>query len=243
MKTTVMQKGDNDAMTEPRVRRWTGAFGIAAFVVFLAALPLYFLGPPAVLPQDAAFAEYVTGTSAFVITRAAIADPILISCFFVFLAGLRHLIREARPDYEWISTLVLGMGLLYIALQLVGDALQTAGALDATAGANQSAVRALFEASTPLYSSIGLIPESFLFAFTGYAVIASGVLPRWAGWLTYAGAVITFADAPTIFLGFAGLALGVPALLSVVAEFWLPAWILIASVLILRRRGRMRVGS
>jgi hypothetical protein len=201
-------KGNHVIMTELKVRRWTGAFGIAAFVVFLAALPLYFLGPPAVLPQDAAFADFVTETSIFVITRATIADPIILSCFFVFLAGLRHLIQKARPDYAWISTVVFGTGLLYITLQLVADALQGAGALDTAAGANQSAVRALFEGSTPLYASVGLIPEAFFFAFTGYAILVSGVLPKWAGWVAYIGAVITFADAPTIYFGFGGLVFG-----------------------------------
>ena len=29
----------------PNVVRWTGAFGLAALVVFLLATPLYFIGP------------------------------------------------------------------------------------------------------------------------------------------------------------------------------------------------------
>jgi Domain of unknown function (DUF4386) len=234
-----MRNSDNTIVSELKVRRWTGAFGIAAFVVFLAALPLYFLGPSGVLPQNAGFADYVTKVSFFIITRATLADPILICCFVVFLAGLRHLIREARTDFEWISTLIFGLGLLYITLQLVGDALQGAGALDAAAGTDQSAVRALFEGSTPLYVSIGLIPEAFFLAFTGYAILASGVLPKWAGWVTYIGAVVTLADAPTIYFGFGGLINGVLSLFSAIAEFWLPVWILMASILILRKRAPM----
>lgn len=222
-------------MTELKVRRWAGLFGVTSFIVFLVALPLYFLGPPAVLPQDASFSDYVARTSTFVITRATIADPILICCAFVFLAGLRRLIQVAREDYEWISTLIFGTGLLYITLVLVGDALQGAGALDAAAGANQAAVRALFEGSTPLYSSVGLIPQAFLFAFTGYAILGSGVLPKWVGWMAYVGAIISFADAPTIYFGFAGLVSGVLSLFATVAEFWLPVWTLAASVSLLRK--------
>ncbi|HEV2227143.1 MAG TPA: DUF4386 family protein [Nitrososphaerales archaeon] len=228
-------KSDQATMPELKVRRWTGLFGLATFVVFLAALPLYLLGPPAVLPQDASFGNFVNETSTDIIARATIADPIILSCFLVFLAGLRHMVQAARRDYEWISTLILGIGLLYVTLQLVGDALQGAGALDVVAGANQAAVRALFEGSTPLYASVGLIPEAFFFAFTGYAILASGVLPRWVGWMAYIGAIITFADAPTVYFGFGGLVSGVLALFAAVAEFWLPAWFLAASVPLLRK--------
>jgi hypothetical protein len=228
-------KSDHVIMTELRVRRWTGAFGIATIVVFLVALPLYFLGPAAVLPQDVAFTDYVTKTNTFVVARATIADPLILSCFLVFLAGLRHLIREARSDFEWLSTLVLGAGLLYITLQLVADALQGAGALDTAVGADSSAVRALFEGSVPLYSSVGLIPEAFFLAFAGYAISATRVLPKWAGWVAYVGAIIIFADAPTIYLGFSGLVYGAIGFVAAIAEFWLPVWILVASMLIVRK--------
>jgi hypothetical protein len=223
-------------MVELNVRRLTGAFGIGAFVIFLIALPLYFLLPPAVLPQEASFTDYVTRTSTFVVTRATLADPLIISCFLVFLGGLRQLIIEARRDFEWIATLIFGIAVLYVGLQLVADALQGAGALDAAVGANPSTVRALFKGSVPLYSSIGLVPAGFLLAFAGYATSTSGVLPKWTGWVAYAGSIIILADAPTIYLGFSGLTFGISGLFAGVAEFWMPLWILIASVIILRKR-------
>lgn len=229
-------KSDN-VMSEEKIRRWMAAFGIAGFIVFLAAMPLYFLGPPAVMPQDAGFIDYVTKTSSYIVARAGLADPLLISCFLVFLAGYHHLIRQARSDYEWVSTLVLGAGLLYIILQLVGDALQTAGALAATSGADYSAVRALFEGSAPLYSAIGLIPEAFFFAFVGYTTLGTKVLPKWTGWIAYAGAIITFANAPAIYLGFNGLIYAGPAgLVAAVAEFWAPIWALVTSISLIQKR-------
>lgn len=229
-------KGHHIVMSDQKVRRWTAAFGIAAFVVFLAALPLYFLGPSMVLAQDPGFADYVTKASSLIVTRATLADPLIISCFLVFLAGFRHLIRQARPDYEWVSTLVFGAGLLYVTLQLVGDALQGAGALDAAVGSNPSVVRALFEGSVPLYGSIGLIPGAFFLAFAGYAASATGVLPKWIGWVAYVGAAIMLADAPTIYMGFSGLTSGAAAGVAAVAEFWSPVWAFIASISLIRRR-------
>jgi hypothetical protein len=32
-------------MNDSKVRSFAGAFGLASFIVFLAALPLYFVGP------------------------------------------------------------------------------------------------------------------------------------------------------------------------------------------------------
>lgn len=230
-------KSDHPVMSEGKVRRWTAAFGIAGFIVFLAAMPLYFLGPPAIMPQDAGFIDYVTKTSSYIVARAGLADPLLISCFLVFLAGYRYLIKQARSDYEWVSTLVFGAGLLYVALQLVGDALQAAGALAATTGADPSVVRALFEGSAPLYSAVGLIPEAFMLAFVGYTTIATGIVPRWTGWVAYVGAVIVLADAPAIYMGFNGLIYsGAIGLVAAGAEFWAPLWALLASISLIRRR-------
>lgn len=223
-------------MTKSKVRFWTGVFGIAGFIIFLAALPLYFLGPPAVLPQNAAFTSYVTSTNTYTITRAAIADPLLLCCFLIFLAGLRYLVREANPDYEWVSTVIISAGLLYIALQLVGDALQAAAALDTVVGANPSVVRALFEASAPLYSAVGLIPEAFLLAFAGYATVATRLLPRWTGWFAYVGAIIALVAAPTIYLGFSGLVYQGVGVITAFAQFWSPLWVLMASVIMLRKK-------
>jgi hypothetical protein len=107
--------------------------------------------------------------------------------------------------------------------------------LDTAVGADPSAVRALFEGSVPLYSSVGLIPEAFFLAFAGYATSATGVLPKWAGRVAYVGAIIIFADAPTIYLGFSSLVYGAIGFVAAIAEFWLPVWILVASILIVRK--------
>jgi hypothetical protein len=127
--------------------------------------------------------------------------------------------------------------LLYITLQLVAVALQDAGALDASAGGDPSGVRALFEGSTPLFGSIRLIPETFLLAFAGYATLSTGVLPRWTAWVAFIGAIIVFADAPTIYLGFSGLVNGMAGAAAAVAEFWAPVWILTASISLVRKKG------
>src|SRR5437763_9253968 len=120
------------------VRRWAGAFGVAGFVVFLVALPLYFVGPqPAARLEDTIqFSDSVSRASTLILMRATLADPLIMVGFLVMLAGFRHLIRQALPESEWISTLVLGAGLVVITLELAGDALAGGAALDASVKAD-----------------------------------------------------------------------------------------------------------
>src|SRR5579859_1136112 len=190
-------------MNDLKVRRWAGAFGVAGCVVFLVALPLYFVGtqPTARLEDTVQFSDSVSRASAFILTRATLADPLIMAGLLVFLAGFRHLIRQARPDYEWVSTLVFGAGLVVIALELAGDALGGGAALDTSVKADPSVVRGLWEGSFVFYGAIGLIMSALLLASAGYATLASGVLPRWTGWVAYAAAVVNLVAAPSIFGG------------------------------------------
>src|SRR5512146_518710 len=110
------------AMSDLTVRRWAGASGVAAFVVFVVALPLYFGGMTnAPLEEAERFSDYVTSVNRAILIRTSLADPLIMSGLLVFLAGFRHLIRQARQEYEWLATLVFGVGVLVITLELVGD--------------------------------------------------------------------------------------------------------------------------
>jgi hypothetical protein len=73
-------------MNDLKVRRWAGGFGVAGFVVFLAALPLYYLAGPEPLIQDtAATNDLVTGARTFILARGTLADPFIMACLPVFL--------------------------------------------------------------------------------------------------------------------------------------------------------------
>ena len=190
-------------MNDLKVRRWMGASGLAGFVVFLVALPLYFLGvgPGAQLVDTAQYSSLVTRTNTFIILRTSIADPLIMVGLLIFLAGLRHLIRKARQEYEWVASLVFGVGVVVIAVELVGDGLQAGAALDTWVKADPTAVRALNESSFAMYGAIGLILSALLLASAGYATLATGVLHKWTSWVAYAAAVISLAAAPSILGG------------------------------------------
>jgi hypothetical protein len=223
----------------PNVVRWTGAFGLAALVVFLLATPLYFIGPaqPAGSTDGATLADFLTKTHTQILTRATIADPIIIGCFVVFLAGFRHLIRQAQPAYEWLATLVFGAGLMLATLQLVGDALQGAAALDASVKAEPILVKGLFEASYVFYGAIGLITAALMLGAAGYAILATGALARWIGWLALAGAVVNLIAAPSIYGGTDYTAFySADGWITYIAQLTWVAWFAIASVAMMRKR-------
>jgi hypothetical protein len=192
-------------MNDLNVRRWAGGFGVAAFIVFLAALPLYFIGvgPAAPLEDTAQFSDLITRTNTYVLIRTSLADPLIMTGLLVFLAGFRHLIRQARQEYEWIGTLVFGVGLVVIAIELVADGLEAGSALDTWVKADPTVVRGLMEGSFPLFGAIGLILSALLLASAGYAGMATGVLHGWTSWFAFVAAALNLAAAPSILGGMA----------------------------------------
>jgi Na+/phosphate symporter len=220
-------------MNDLKVRRWAGAFGVAGFVLFLVALPLYFIGPQPVarLEDTVQFSDSVTRASTLILTRATLADPLIMACLLVFLAGFRHLIRQARPDYEWVGTLVFGAGLVVITLELAGDALEGGAALDTFVKADPTVVRGLMEGSFVFYGAIGLIMSALLLASAGYATLATGVLPRWTGWVAYAAALVNLVAAPSIYGGtdYTGFYTA-SGYVTFIAQGAMVIWFLIASV-------------
>jgi hypothetical protein len=186
-------------MNDLKVFRWTGAFGVAAFVLVLAEFPLYVSrGPTPLLEDTTKYANFMTKNSGNVLT-CVVLDMLIFVGILVFLAGFRHLIRQARADYEWLATLVFGVGLVYTALTLVGDSVMGGQALDTVGGkADPTAIRALADAQFLMF---GLMLLALLLASAGSAILATRALPRWTGWVACAGAIITLVFVPTIYTG------------------------------------------
>ena len=190
-------------MNDLKVRRWAGGFGVAAFIVFIIAMPLYFIGvgAGAALEDTVKFSDFIARTNTYILIRTTLADPLIMTGLLVFLAGFRHLIRQARQDYEWIATLVFGVGLVVIAIDLVADGLEAGAALDTWVSPDPTAVRGLMEASFPLFGAIGLILSTLLLVSAGYASMAAGVLHKWTAWFGFVAALLNLAAAPSILGG------------------------------------------
>jgi hypothetical protein len=220
-------------MNDLKVRRLTGAFGLVIVALNWAMFPLYLV--PGLAPQyqdTARFIAYWTSINGIVMTRVLL-DLFECACLLVFAAGLRYLIRQARPEYEWIGTLAFGAALALSTVTLVAASLEGGQALDAVGGlADPTAIRALGEGYILMYQSIGCILIALFSAAAGYATLGTGVLPRWTGWLAYAAAVLNLVAVPL------GLSIAPAAVLTVavIADFPLQIWLLIVSIMMIRKR-------
>lgn len=191
-------------MNDLKVRRLTGAFGLAIVALNWAMFPLYLVPGPAPQFQDTArFINYWTSINGIVLTR-------------VFLDIL-----------EWVGTLAFGAFLALSTVTLVAASLEGGQALDTVGGlTDPTAIRALNEGSILIYQSIGCMLIALFSAAVGYATLGTGVLPRWTGWVAYTVAVLNLVAVPL------GLSIAPAAVLTVavIADFPLQIWLLIVSI-------------
>jgi hypothetical protein len=220
-------------MSDLNMRRLTAAFGLAIVALNWAMFPLYIVaGPPPQFQDTAKFIDYWTSNSGLVLTRVFL-DILECACLLVFVAGFRHLIRQARSDYEWVGTLAFGAGLALSTVTLVAASLEGGQALDTVGGpANPTAIRALNEGTILLYQSIGCILIALFSAAAGYATLGTGMLPKWTGWLAYAAAALNLVAVPL------GLSIALAAIwaVAIIADFPLQIWLLIVSIVMIRNR-------
>jgi Domain of unknown function (DUF4386) len=173
---------------------------VAAGVLLLVATPLYVvMGTPPSLGDAAKFSAYVTRNNTILITTKLV-DMVYIVGFIVFVAGLRHLIRRARPDDEWLAALVFGSALAQTASVLIFEALAGGAALDTFNKPDPTVVRALTEASLAI-TAFGFILTALFLAAVSYAILATRALPRWTGWVGFGIAVLNLVAVPAIFGG------------------------------------------
>ena len=87
-------------MSDFAVRRWTDASGLALVILWLAQFPLWMMGSPPPVYESAAFGEHLMSIKNVAFTRILLDQGAFIT-MMIFSAGFRHLIRQARAEYEW----------------------------------------------------------------------------------------------------------------------------------------------
>jgi Na+/phosphate symporter len=228
-------------MNDLKVYHWTGAFGLAGVVLLLCEIPLWILQGTAPPINDAvAHSQYLADIRVVVLTRVLLDMGMYVS-LMVFFAGFRHLIKRTRSEYEWVATLVFGAGLVWWAVTLVADSLEGAAALDSLVGtADPSAVKALVMGTLLIYnSSIAFTVTALFMASAGYAILATGALPRWTGWVACTSAILCLAAIPAMYVdvidtnGFYNVVGWGPA---IVANVPVLIWFLIASISMIVKR-------
>ena len=184
------------------MRRMTGAFGLASVGIWLAIFPLYMMQPPASLYDGAATAQALFTIRNVVLTRILLGLGLYVT-LMVFAVGLRDLIRRADAEYEWVGTLSLVAMAVWLGVTLVANGLEGGTVLDTLGGdADPSVVRALTMGYLLIYNgSIAFVMTALYLAAAGYATFATGILPRWTGWLAYAATVLCVVSIPAMYGG------------------------------------------
>jgi hypothetical protein len=228
-------------MDDQKIYRWSGACGLAAIAVFFVEFPFYLVraGFPGVT-DPAKIADF-TATYGTNVMTCVFFDFIILTLLMIFLAGFRHLIRQADVQHEWLGTLVFGVGLVYITLTLVADSLQAATVVDArTVPSNGVIIRTMLESSFLMYGSVALFLMAVLMAVAGYAGVASRALPAWSAWVGYLCALGCLAFVPSMFVGspdimrFYNPAGWGPE--AIASGFPLAAWMITIGILMVRMR-------
>jgi hypothetical protein len=170
------------------VRRLTAWSGLITGGMTVLIIPLYFTNsgvPP----------------TWNVLTRSLIT---ILSCatFVVFLAGLRHLIRQADQRYEWLAGLVYGAGLIYLAVVLVATSLEAGGVIGTPEGTLDPTIDGpLAHGTVLLHGSVARVVTAVLLLAAGHAVLRTRALPAWAGRSAYVVAAVNLAFAPSLYFG------------------------------------------
>ena len=209
-------------MTDTLLRKWTGSAGIVTFVLLMAIVPLYFIyaGPP---PRDNVLTRSLIGMLSLV--------PLL-----AFIVGLQALVRRARPDEEALPTLLLSLGIVWIAVTFVATAHEAGTVLGQTEPFDPTLVGSGAEGALVIYGPVGRILTAVFLAVAGTGIVRTRMLPAWLGRAAILLGGIQLAFVATFFSGTA------PAQFFSINGWHLPVlggllslWILSASVILIRR--------
>ncbi len=180
----------------------TGAFGLASVGLWLAIFPLYTVQPAASLYDGAATAAALLTIRNVVFTRILLGLGLYVA-LMVFAVGLRELIRRADAEFEWVGMLSVVAMAVWLGVTLVANGLEGGAALDTLDGRpDPSVVRALTMGYLLIYNgSIAFVMTALYLAAVGYATFATGILPRWTGWLAYAATALCLVSIPAMYGG------------------------------------------
>lgn len=216
--------------------RLAGWAGIGAFVAYLVGFGFYLMaGPPPGFADAGRFLTYARDQGALIIS-SALAFGVDFAMLFIWFTGVRDMIRRAGGAWTSVADTTAYAYFAALAMAMVGFGLLIGAVVSAQALGDPAVSRSLwFGCFTILH--ISLLPLALVQALYAIAVLRTGVLPRWNGWLGGIAALGAVAAVPGAYggtgfyspLGLAGVLLSdVPTL----------AWNLAAAISMIRRPAR-----
>jgi hypothetical protein len=177
--------------------RWALRFGGISGILFVVLLiPGIFIGRPD-LPEPALSGQevhnYFSGWRTLFMAGNGVSFIFAAFFFLWFLGILRNVLRSTEGEGEWLSTVALCGGLMFITLELAGAAAEIAYPATLARFAN-------FQADAQLaFLSLSLSGWLYNFAWVGLSVLIAAAsalalwlrrLPRWLGWAGFVFAVL-----------------------------------------------------
>ncbi|WP_348788835.1 hypothetical protein [Leifsonia sp. NPDC080035] len=200
-----------------------GASAIVGAVFAMAELPLYFVVPAC--DPSVCGAETGSPMPDWLILVRTLFNFLALTLFLVFMVSVRFLIARADARYEWFGAVAGTAGVAWTIVDMIAKGLEGGSAIQAPDLIDPTR-------AVPTYLLYGSISHLMLFVFGlafGYAVLRTGVLPRWVGWSSFAVAALHLVGVPSMFFGFnssefyASNGWGAVAMFNGIAALWLAA--------------------
>ena len=184
----------------PDARHWAALSGvIIAGLTVIEALVRITMGIRPALDDDAGLIDFMERTNRSSLVVVLI-DCVLMTTLVLYLACLRRILSEGRPDVSWLADLVFGTGLVFVAVTLVGDSMEAGIALDAVGGGSDpSVMRALTEGHILMFGSAGSLLTILLVEIAARIIRITGVLPPWTANFAHVVAALNLLAEPTLF--------------------------------------------
>lgn len=158
--------------------------------------------------------------------------------FVIYLARLNDLLRRGSADRRFFASWVLLGGVLFVTLHGVSDVgiygLLADGKFAAYSAHHEPGLSYVLYLLTYALDSVGDVFGSFFVLATGLLVLATGVLPRWLGW-------IAVATSPFLLLqgfGLGGIVGTFGLVLDLIGFLLFLIFVLASSIILLRRESR-----
>lgn len=202
-----------------------GIAGVMMGLSVMLSIPLYFIyaGPP----------------PAWNVLTRDLVNLISFALMLVFIACFSHLIRRADEESGWLASIFYGAGMLFVAVALVATALEAGVVFGIPDGTVDPTIDGpLAHANILMHGSIKRLLTVVMLVPAGYAVLRTGILPRWVAWGAYLIAAANLAFVPSLFFGsdvtkfYSAIGWGNSAFVG----SFLGYWILAVGIAALRRR-------
>lgn len=163
----------------------TGIVGIVLFILSLIVIPMYFLYEGAPPRKN-------------ILTRILINILVCIG-LIIFIVGLRSLAIVNEPSAEWLATLFLVFGLVYVGITLVADSIQVGAVLKSKHHVDPTTIGSDGEGAFLMYGPLGHLLGASMMASVGTLTLVTSVLPYWLGWGAFGIALVQLCFVPTLF--------------------------------------------